>query len=426
MDYRSRPQNRQKMEKWWNELCEAQVKQLPLLPNPRPRALTPSLTPGDKVISNLAPRPLYQESCFWFKVPPNIRRDILRLAFGDTRLHIYMNRGYPDVPPEPDSKFHCRVVTEPENWGYQRFPVTDESQAQGPMTHGGSKGPWIDFCRSGGDPDICEAWREDEGPSACNIGVIGWLLSCRQNYMETIDVLYSTNMLILGEVCMVEHLPSLIPPQRLETVTSLEITWTLKSYFTADQDYDPMNKRHLKSIFDLLSPSKFPSLRRLHIWFAKDRTAWLSVHGIEAYEKVIFEHLDSLVQFRRDLQECAFALPRCFFKRKYAAARGVTTDETEESRHSLQDYSYRQVWRDLLGDMTVVQLPYVDSYPRAPYHITARDDHAAGYWILEAPYDDLPVYRTTSPPPPCICLRSSSPHNPVSPRSARLRNSHRT
>ncbi|KAM5363894.1 hypothetical protein BFJ70_g79 [Fusarium oxysporum] len=265
MDYRSRPQNRQKMEKWWNELCEAQVKQLPLLPNPRPRALTPSLTPGDKVISNLAPRPLYQESCFWFKVPPNIRRDILRLAFGDTRLHIYMNRGYPDVPPEPDSKFHCRVVTEPENWGYQRFPVTDESQAQGPMTHGGSKGPWIDFCRSGGDPDICEAWREDEGPSACNIGVIGWLLSCRQNYMETIDVLYSTNMLILGEVCMVEHLPSLIPPQRLETMTSLEITWTLKSYFTADQDYDPMNKRHLKSIFDLLSPSKFPSLRRLHI-----------------------------------------------------------------------------------------------------------------------------------------------------------------
>ncbi|KAJ4083573.1 hypothetical protein NW760_004299 [Fusarium oxysporum] len=317
------------MEKWWNELCEAQVKQLPLLPNPRPRALTPSLTPGDEVISNLAPRPLYQESCSWFKVPPNIRKDILRLAFGDTHLHSYMNRGYPDVPPEPDSKFHCRVVTEPENWGFLRFPVTDESQAelwqwwgsrchryppsvakaQGPMTHGGSKGPWIDFCRNGGDPDICEAWREDEGPSACNIGVI------------------------------------------------------------ADQDYDNMDKRHLKSIFDLLSPSKFPALRRLHIWFAKDRTAWLSVHGIEAYEKVIFEHLDSFVQFRRDLQECAFALPRCFFKRKYAAARGVTTDETEESRHSLQDYSYRQVWRDLHGDMTVVQLPYVDSYPRAPYHI---------------------------------------------------------
>ncbi|RKK86037.1 hypothetical protein BFJ71_g13887 [Fusarium oxysporum] len=33
-------------------------------------------------------------------------------------------------PPEPDSKFHCRVVTEPENWGYQRFPVTDESQVE--------------------------------------------------------------------------------------------------------------------------------------------------------------------------------------------------------------------------------------------------------------------------------------------------------
>ncbi|ENH74786.1 hypothetical protein FOC1_g10003573 [Fusarium oxysporum f. sp. cubense race 1] len=109
-----------------------------------------------------------------------------------------------------------------------------------------------------------------------------------------------------NELCeaQVKQLPLLPnPPQRLETMTSLEITWTLKSYFTADHDYDNMDERHLKSIFDLLSPSKFPALRRLHIWFAKSRTAWLSVHGIEAYEKVIFEHLDSFVQFRRDLQE---------------------------------------------------------------------------------------------------------------------------
>ncbi|KAF5712526.1 hypothetical protein FMUND_8407 [Fusarium mundagurra] len=423
---------KQKVEKWWNELCEAQVKQLPLLPDPRPRALTPNLTPGDDGVSNSAPRPLYQESCFWFKVPPNIRRDILRLAFGDTRLHMYLNCSYPEVPPDPDSKFHCRILTEPGDWGCQRFPVADESQAevwqwwgsrchrcppnaardQGPMTHGGSKGPWSDLCRNGGDPDICEAWREEEGPSACNIGVIGWLLSCRQNYMETIEVLYSTNTLILGEACMVEHLPSLIPPRRLEMMTSLEITWILKSYFTANQDYDNIDEGHLQSIFDLLSPSKFPALRRLHIWFAKDRPAWLSHHGIEAYEKVIFERLDSFVQVWCDLQECAFALPRFFFKRKYAAARGVTQDEREDLRYPPKDDSYRQVWRDIHGNMTVVQLPYVDSYPKAPYHTTARDDRVAGYWILEAPYDDLPVYRTAGSPRPCICKRSMSPQTP--------------
>lgn len=200
MYYSPRPLNRQRIEKWWNELCEAQVKQLPLLPNPRPRALTPSLTPDDDGISNPAPRPLYQGSCFWFKVPPNIRRDILRLAFGDTRLHIYLDYQYPNLPPDHSSKYHCRLVTEPENWGNKRFPVTDQSQAEawqwrgsichryppnmakdpGPMTHRGLQGPWDDYCCNGGDPDICEAWREEEGPSACSIGVMGWLLSCRQ------------------------------------------------------------------------------------------------------------------------------------------------------------------------------------------------------------------------------------------------------
>ncbi|KAF4943212.1 hypothetical protein FGADI_13561 [Fusarium gaditjirri] len=281
------------MEKSWNERCEAQANQPPLLPTPRPRALTPSLTPANEVMSDSAPRPMYQESCYWFKVPPNIRRDILRLAFGDTRLHMYMNYHRPDIPPDPDSKYHCRIVTEPENWGYPRFPVTDDSQAeawqwqgsrchryppnlekdQGPMTQGGLEGQWDDSCVNGGDPDICEAWREVGGPSACEIGVMGWLLSCRQNYMETIDVLYSTNTLILGDSCLLEHFPSLLTPQRLGVMTSLEITWTLKKHFTANQDYDDIDVGHLKSLFDLLSPSKFPALRRLYIWFTKARAS---------------------------------------------------------------------------------------------------------------------------------------------------------
>ncbi|KAF5646032.1 hypothetical protein F52700_1981 [Fusarium sp. NRRL 52700] len=300
MDYNPRPQNRQKMEKWWNELCEAQVKQLPVLPHPRPRALTPNLTPGDDGIYNSATRPLYQQSCFWFKVPPNIRRDILRLAFGDTRLHIFLNYRHPNVPPDPDSKYHFRLVTEPESWGNKRFPVTDQSQTEGwqwrgsrchryppsmardpgPMTHRGLAGPWDDYCCNGGDPDICETWREEDGSSTCNTGVMGWLLSCRQNYMETIEVLFSTNTLILGDVCMVEHLPSLISPQRFELMTSLEITWTLKTHYTASQDYDDIDESHLKLVFDLLSPSKFPALRRLYIWFAKDRPGWLSVNVV--------------------------------------------------------------------------------------------------------------------------------------------------
>lgn len=430
MDYGPRPPNRPKMEKWWNEHCEGQAKQLPILPNPRPRALTPSLTPGEDGISSSAPIPLYQKSCFWLKVPPNIRRDILRLAFGDTRLHIYLHYHYRNAPPDPGSKYHCRLVTEPESWGNKRFPVTDQSQAEGwqwrgsrchryppnmakdpgPMTHRGLKGPWDDYCCNGGDPDICEAWRDEEGSSACNIGVMGWLLSCRQNYMETVEVLYSTNTLMLGEVCMVEHLPFLIPPQRFEMMTSLEITWSLKTHYTANQDYDDMDESHLRLVFDLLSPSKFPALRRLYIWFAKDRPCWLNINGIETYQKIILEQLDLFVKERTNLQECGFALPRCFFKRILAAARGITLDKVEEWELLPVVPPHGQVWRDVNGDMTVLQLPYVDSYPKAPYHIPARDVQVAGYWILESSYDDLPTYRRTSPPPPCFCPASTSPY----------------
>ncbi|RBR09600.1 hypothetical protein FVER53590_13846 [Fusarium verticillioides] len=338
--------------------------------------------------------------------------------------------GWKRVKAYPGSKYHCRLVTEPESWGNKRFPVTDQSQAEGwqwrgsrchryppnmakdpgPMTHRGLKGPWDDYCCNGGDPDICEAWRDEEGSSACNIGVMGWLLSCRQNYMETVEVLYSTNTLMLGEVCMVEHLPFLIPPQRFEMMTSLEITWSLKTHYTANQDYDDMDESHLRLVFDLLSPSKFPALRRLYIWFAKDRPCWLNINGIETYQKIILEQLDLFVKERTNLQECGFALPRCFFKRILAAARGITLDKVEEWELLPVVPPHGQVWRDVNGDMTVLQLPYVDSYPKAPYHIPARDVQVAGYWILESSYDDLPTYRRTSPPPPCFCPASTSPY----------------
>lgn len=186
----------------WKEYSQAQLKKLPVLPNPRPRALTPDPFLGSG--ANRAPIPRYQESCFWFKVPPNIRRDIIRLAFGDTRLHLFIDWDYLDVPRQPSQKLHCGIArgplddenmtkrrikrlkdeTQPEKWQWwgsrcHRIHPSDDGTL-GPMTRGGSLGPWADYCRSGGSADICEAWRRQDGPSACHIGVMGWLLSCRQ------------------------------------------------------------------------------------------------------------------------------------------------------------------------------------------------------------------------------------------------------
>ncbi|KAF5664497.1 hypothetical protein FHETE_7088 [Fusarium heterosporum] len=338
-------------------LREERIQQLAKLPDPRPRALTPDAT------CSQAPTALFQESCIWFKVPPNIRRDILRLAFGDTRLHLELTYDHPrnhrgDSPDE----------SQPQSWqwwGSRCHRLSpDEAVQQRPMTNDGLPGPWSDECR---DTDI-------------PIGIMGWLLSCRQNYSETIDILYSTNVLILNGQAMLIHLPQLIPPQRLESVTSLEVRWYFKTRFSSwENPRDSLDEDHLESLFSQLSSPYFPALRNLYITLEDSSQAHISFHGIEDYQEIIFKHVDKFSQRMGHLGSFSCALPHFFFELIYEEA-------TEKIRggFAAQYDSYRQVWRGSDGQMTVVQLPYVDNYPGPPHHLlqnTTRD----GYWILEVP-----------------------------------------
>lgn len=60
-------------------------------------------------------------------------------------------------------------------------------------------------------------------------------------YMETIDVLYSTNTLILQGSRMIDRLPQMFLPQRLATVTSLEVIWPFKTNYTPHKEYDDLD-----------------------------------------------------------------------------------------------------------------------------------------------------------------------------------------
>ncbi|QGI68334.1 hypothetical protein CEK26_012296 [Fusarium fujikuroi] len=391
-----------------NERWEARVKELTLLPDPRPRALTPDpnllSSSNNSTASVSGPRPRYQETCLWFRVPPNIRSDILRLAFGDTRIHINMEYNRPHIAHPESSSLHCGIVvgpgeypgeemrvldkTKPATWRWwssrchRSYP--DETKNQGPMTRGGAPGPWVDNCRNGGNSSVCEAWKEQEGSSACHVGVMGWLLSCRQNYMETIDVLYSTNTLILQGSRMINRLSQMLLPQRLATVTSLEVIWPFKTNFTPDQDYDDLDQGHLRSVLDMLLPSQFPALRRLYVEFHDGQECFLGTSGLEVYEEIILRQLDSFAQRMTHLTECAFALPDYFFRRLHYEAREEAVECSDGIRSYYSRRSYQQVWRDFNGSMAAVVLPYVDSYPKPPFQVLQEDEQAAGYWILEA------------------------------------------
>ncbi|KAF4335488.1 hypothetical protein FBEOM_10665 [Fusarium beomiforme] len=406
MSFSPRGPDPEERERERNALWEARIKELPVLPDPRPRALTPDSSFSSKSVSASyhAPRPLYQESCFWFRVPPNIRRDILRLAFGDARIHIELEYNHPHIASPGSSSLHCGIVVGPGVYANEEPRVLDktkpatwrwwsskchrwspgETQGLGPMTRTGALGPWVDYCHDGSYSRICEAWKQLEGPLACHIGVMGWLLSCRQNYMETIDVLYSTNTLILDGSHMISRLPQLLLPRRLEAVTSLEVNWPFKTNCNLSQSYDELDKDHLNSIFDLLSPSQFPALRQLYIWFSQDEDAYLNYSGLEVYHDIVIQHLDSFAQCMNHLKECAFALPDFFYQTIHSEATEVCIKMGNGTKGYIHERSYRQVWRDINGKMTVVKLPYVDSYPQPPYHLPREDDKVAGYWILEA------------------------------------------
>jgi hypothetical protein len=143
---------------------------MPFLAVPRPRALTPTGF-RDQIAQEPNPKALFQESA-WFKLPPYIRRDILRLAFGDRRVHMglsYQSRY------EPDQNTEASDAEDSKSWQWFgsicHRPVLG-NQPPAPMTCGGNDyGPWSDSCKSG-------------DPFQGFIGITGWLLSCRQKYVQ--------------------------------------------------------------------------------------------------------------------------------------------------------------------------------------------------------------------------------------------------
>ncbi|KAF5021618.1 hypothetical protein F66182_6318 [Fusarium sp. NRRL 66182] len=368
MSYSPRSPAAEAQEQACKAIWEERQQRLPRLPHPRPRALTPDSVPGSQ-----APRPFFQKS----------------YAAREQSLDSHCG-----IVNQPSETFPCtakRLLDEsqPEDWQWwssvcHRLPP---SLLLGPMTNGGLAGPWADYCRQG-KAEYCRDWRTNGEASFCYIGIMGWLLSCRQNYAETIDILYSTNTLVMTGEHMLTNLPRLLVSQRLEQINSLEITWLLKSRFaSAFTPHDDLDEDHLGMIFKVLSSSHFLALQHLYISFEESDQAWLSMQGMDEYLEVMLKHMDAFAQRMAHLYECAFALPDDFFEGIYCRA-AFAPEPCGTCGIELK--SYRQAWRSIEGEMTVVQLPYVDSYPRPPYHWGQGGTRVTGYWILEGSDKGLP------------------------------------
>lgn len=138
-------------------------KHLSLGPSPkkRPRDALPVLPSPRRPIT---PESFATAACLLFQLPWDIRRMILSIALGGRTLHM-------------------DLVRQDEAWKWRGL-VCCQYECGSPLDPWSGPRVWNDACLRYG--------RQRKFPED-NVGVMGFLLSCRQAYTEGIDFLYSAN-----------------------------------------------------------------------------------------------------------------------------------------------------------------------------------------------------------------------------------------
>lgn len=159
----------------------------PALPSQRPTLLTPSSSQ-----ENLATYAT-SSSLFFQNLPPELRRRILKDAFGGRRMH--MDLMYDHVPQQSatccghgnlplksrdigDTDLLELDTKSQKRWMWRGSICHRDSPNPGPPGH--RIQPAHDQCRFGvTGSEVCNSWPGSR-PEKCQIGALGWLQSCRQ------------------------------------------------------------------------------------------------------------------------------------------------------------------------------------------------------------------------------------------------------
>ncbi|KAI5457176.1 hypothetical protein BGZ63DRAFT_84652 [Mariannaea sp. PMI_226] len=225
---------------------------------------------------------------FFGRLPPEIRYAIQLMAFGDRTLHMDLRFDHPfnliEKRPYPAWAIHARIHSQTMagnshlrdsqdmRWRWfgcvcHRYPPSGP-----PHLHLGRRRnyPWghfrepdVDLCLEGSG--LCNEW-PGEWPSKCQIGIMGWLLSCRNAYMEGTSILYGANTIHIASPVLLRSIQDIIPRPRLADMTSLELVWKPKE-LSLSEGFVSDNASSSK--VDTCSTFIFPSLVFLRISFKR-------------------------------------------------------------------------------------------------------------------------------------------------------------
>ncbi|CAG9990370.1 unnamed protein product [Clonostachys byssicola] len=350
---------------------------MPHLPDQRKYALT---------TASLTEYLLAEECLFFKKLPYEIRHRILVIAFGNRRIHMDLSLAHPPRKPiqakrngnrtHSITNDHCGRHR--DTWPLGPFDTSKPQRWEwrGCLCHRippDSRGDFHDRARNVPQPGddrcctgfgaSCDQW-PGQVPDKCWIGVMGWLLTCRQSYVEGIQVLYATNTIHIASKALLTHISSLVLPQRLMGISSLEISWDTGVHEHEGTVF--LNQDDLKSILTILS-SHFPSLRFLHLALKMQVNIQLPVR-LGATLRV----LDSFI--RNKSLKFTVSVTSSVFRQLYRTVREEIT-----GGKGPYDFSDYQLWRHLVGTFELVPWRWTD-IPKS---------FGEGYWIAIGDNNDL-------------------------------------
>ncbi|KJZ70859.1 hypothetical protein HIM_09724 [Hirsutella minnesotensis 3608] len=279
-----------------------------------------------------------QSQAAFFKLPWELRHQILSKAFGDGTVHMDLRYR----PPLLD--FATSGGREPMHGGYPpmvedlwiygnppREPAPRDTECAwrwySCRCHRSPKGfvfvpPFRDECLKGVSycdefPDVLDA------PQKCQLGVMGFLLSCKQACADSLAVLYAKNTVYLASQPLIEALVwqhsnwtsrPRIMGSGIQLVQSLHMRWDMSLFAQNDGAREAKDRKRLANYVKLI-PKAFPDLRLLYIIFEDslyDRTSCPS-KNLEEIKSILLEPLLTLRTNFASLHDFSIALPEMVF-----------------------------------------------------------------------------------------------------------------
>ncbi|CAH0057152.1 unnamed protein product [Clonostachys solani] len=349
-------------------------------------------------ISTVVEEPLSESTSPLFsRIPPEVRRDILLYAFGEHTLHMDLGFHAPpkhvdEEPTDPGNTAHAGIESQEFisfgdrdgqwRWGgciCHRSPPEEDPLSLGrlrcdPLVPT-RESYYSDGCLAG--EASCPHW-PGQWPVKCQIGIMGWLLSCRQAYLEGMEALYGMNTIQVSCKLLLRGFPELISSNVMSHITSLKLVINpqklpLRHVFIGHFD---------RSRARQLTPQKalFPLLSHLHIWLSGPEYELLGLADADALEAAshnprdIYSPPDLDVMIIRLAPATTNVTVTCPFSLWYRSVEAdhINSQGKEWTQERGSEYGGVEFWR---------QMPVGGQLPKTTEEWQAAKKNGRGYWI---------------------------------------------